>query len=128
MTPNAIFTYAGKIIEIINDTQCYFFTYAGKVRLKSTETLKEYGQKRFSVGQFLAPKRISASKPGYRARQRAVNTAVRSSSVENVSFAKPASARSLLDLSVVVFAVFHSKRLLSALDQLHRGIHVKTAW
>ncbi|CAM3646771.1 hypothetical protein PSMA106859_10010 [Pseudoalteromonas maricaloris] len=110
MTPNAI------------------FTYAGKVRLKSTETLEEYGQKRFSVGQFLAPKRISASKPGYRARQRAVNTAVRNSSVENVSFAKPTSARSLLGLSVVVFEVFRNKRLLFALFQQHRGIPEKIAW
>ncbi|KJY83048.1 hypothetical protein TW75_21250 [Pseudoalteromonas piscicida] len=64
----------------------------------------------------MADKRIATLKLGYRARQSAVNTEVRNSKIENVSFAKPTSARSLSDSSAVVFAVFHSKRLLSALD------------
>ncbi|ATD06427.1 hypothetical protein PPIS_a1283 [Pseudoalteromonas piscicida] len=43
----------------------------------------------------MADKRIATLKLGYRARQSDVNTTERNSSVENVSFAKPTSARSL---------------------------------
>ncbi|MBE0345907.1 hypothetical protein PPEP_a0886 [Pseudoalteromonas peptidolytica F12-50-A1] len=40
--------------------------------------------------------------------------------MEDVSFAKPAGARSLLDSSAAAFEVFRSKRLLFAIGQLHR--------
>ncbi|MDW7551542.1 hypothetical protein, partial [Pseudoalteromonas peptidolytica] len=60
-----------------------------------------FGQKRVSIGYFLALERISTLKPGYRAQQSAVNAAVRNSRIENVSFTKPTSAHSLLGLSVV---------------------------